>query len=663
MFIGTPHRGADSIKWAGIANKMASIFQKTTLVDENNRLVTALSKGSDLLEDLQERFSRWIDRFAIKTILEGKEYGNLGKIVDKETATLGVKNEDIIHIPANHSDMCKFASETDIGYERISDALLQLVEDMNIEVEQDKKGQDVRVQIRELDLSDEPRQPPFELTPAELSYQNSPPPTYYQEQPTEAAATAVEIESIKGSHGLDGGEAVVDGVQPSPVSFSMYADLVEKYIDRIKAPTELHQAGLSRMRSFREQNCDASRGTNVNEAPTYRTLMAGFNENSRLSQARALYFASFLGHEPIVDRLLQAGVDPNVTPDFDFDEVHLTPLAAAIIMHEDDTVGILLEHGVDLSLRKYSGGVVAGPGPGHEDHEDEEALEGEGAEEPEKGEEERVFERTEERTEEKNAVGGGGSGGQGASENGVVDAIDENDQVNDSTEALIVTATYGTAKSTSLILEYCNTHDVPEIQMKGIGILQTTVSQGEAATLEVLIRHGFAVDEGDDDGTTALHYACSQGCMEEARILLREGANPNVQDGGSRNALHYAVSSSIEMVNLILEWDSPAVDLEALDEDGDPALQYAVVDPTKAAVVDALLEKGASLKHKDRLSGKTLTQQADEVEGNEEIQGIIAVSFFVNLHALNNCLREVTDRSSGNRERRLHERGRNINLD
>jgi ankyrin repeat protein len=654
VFIGTPHRGADSIKWAGIANKMASIFQKTTLVDENNRLVTALSKGSDLLEDLQERFSRWIDRFAIKTILEGKEYGNLGKIVDKETATLGVKNEDIIHIPANHSDMCKFASDTDIGYQRISDALLQLVEDMTAEVEQSKKVPDAQVRGRELDpLYAEPGQPPFELDPAELSYRTAPPQVNPEEDITEAAATAVELDSIQGTHELEGAAAAEDGIQPSPISFSMYADLVEKYTDRIKVPTDEHQAGLSRLRSFREQNSDTSFGVNVNEAPSYRALMAGFNENSRLSQARALYFAAFLGHEPIVDRLLQAGVDPNVTPDFESDAVHLTPLTAAVIMHEDETVGILLEHGVDLTLCKCNDEALRDPGPGNEDQDDvddqddqndQENLDGEELGEPEESAEvqdveelgepeesaevqdgEAAEEETEEATEEGEVAESEDGGGEGSeTEDG--EAYDVNDQVNISTEALILAATYGTANSTSLILEYCSTHDVPPIVHEGIGILQTVVNEGEAATLEILIRHGFPVDEGDDDGTTALHYACQKGYIEEATILLRQGANPNMQDGGSRTALHYAVSSdNIEMLNLILRWDSPAVDLEALDEDGDPALQYAVVDPAKEKMVDALLAKGASLKHQNQ-AGKTLTQQAEEVEGNDAIERIIAVS-------------------------------------
>lgn len=631
VFIGTPHRGADAIKWASIANKLAAIFSKTSMVDDNNRLVTALSKGSDFLEDLQEGFSRWIDRFAIKTIIEDKEYGNLGKIVDKATATLGVSNEDIIHIPANHSDMCKFWSKTDIGYERTSDAIYELVEDLTVEADQGKIGQESQTQTRELNPTDDlPIRSSIEVRSAEIAdtYRKPDP----EARPSETSHTEY-VDGTAASEGpqadsepqdIQGGQVVEDGIQPSPVSFSMYADLVEKYTDRIKDPSNEYQSGLNRIKTFRQQRSDTDL-ENV-APPTCRDLMAGFNENTQLSQTRALYFAAFLGHEPIVDRLVQAGVSPNNTPDFDFDDVHLTPLAVAIIMHEDDTVAILLENGADLSLYNYSSEADTAL---LNDQLDEET---EGEETTEVGGEQCADEIPEENGESKGNEDSTNEEAEqnennesGEGEENEDDDKDE-DEVNDSTEALITTAMHGTAISTSLLIEHCRTHDVPQIELDYVGILHSTVTDGEAATLEILIRYGFPVDAGDEDGTTALHYACQRGYMEEAKILLRQGADPNVQDGGLRNALHYAVSSdSLDMLKLILCWDNPSVNLEALDEDGDPALQYAVTDPTKSAMVDALLEKGASLKHKNA-AGKTLTEQADAVDGNDAIQRIIAVS-------------------------------------
>lgn len=641
VFMGTPHRGADAIKWAGIANKLAAMFSKTGVVDENNRLVVALSKGSDLLEELQDNFSRWIDRFAIKTIIEDKEYGSLGKIVDKATATLGVTNEDIIHIPANHSDMCKFRSDTDIGYERTSDAIYQLVEDLVAEAEQNKKSQETRTQNRDFDPADSlPIRSPVEVRSAEIAdtYRNPAPEARpATEEPENAdnagGDTGEASEAQEGEHTEHAGEPqdtlkpneiVLDGVQPSPVSFTIYADLVEKYIDRIKNPSDEYRAGLVRIKKFREQNSDADLGDEEIEAPpSYRALMDGFNENTLLSQARALYFAAFLGHEPIVDRLSQAGVDPNITPDFEFDQVTLTPLAVAIMMHEDDTVAILLENGADLTLWKYTGEALSSE-PLEEQGDVDEKNDGPA----EKSEDvEQVEDLENQNTEESQETGDQGEEeAEADGDQEIQEEEDETNEINISTCALVTTAMHGTAISTNLLLEHIRTHDLPPVQLDYIGILHSTVTDGEAATLDILIRHGFPVDGGDEDGTTALHYACQRGYLEEAQILLRQGANPNIQDGGLRNALHYAVSSdSIDMVKLILGWDSPPVDLEALDEDGDPALQYAVTDPSKVAMVDALLQKGASLKHKNS-AGKTLTEQADAVENNDAIQRTIAVS-------------------------------------
>lgn len=667
--MGTPHRGADAIKWAGIANKFAALFSKTTVVDENNRLVTALSKGSDLLEDLQENFSRWIDRFSIKTIIEDKEYGNLGKIVDKATATLGVTNEDVIHIPANHSDMCKFGSDTDIGYERTSDAIYQIVEDLEAEADQKTKSQETRTQNKEMDPSESlPIRSSIEIRSAEIAdtYRNPTSESRQTDDPsTDAGDVPAELgegeEASEPQENLESNEIVLDGIQPSPVPFTMYADLVEKYTDRIKNPSDAYQAGLIRIKTFREQNSGADLGNEASEAPpTYRALMNGFNENTQLSQVRALYFAAFLGHEPIVDRLLQAGVNPNITPDFEFDQVNLTPLAVAIMMHEDDTVAILLENGADLSLWKYTGDETSAEPLENQGPDDEkngvenQGEEVENSEGPEQAEDLGTKE-TEDQVEEA-GEGEVEAEVEGGEEQEIEVEEDDADVINFSTGALVITAMYGTAISTSLLLEHCRTHDLKPIQLDYTGILHSTVTDGEAETLEILIRFGFPVDGGDEDGTTALHYACQRGYMEEAQILLRQGANPNIQDGGLRNALHYAVSSdSIDMLKLILGWDNPPIELEALDEDGDPALQYAVTDPTKAAMVDALLEKGASLKHKNA-AGKTLTEQADAVEKNDAIQRIIAVSLFRYLFLFGEVLINC------NREQKYRDLGRNISL-
>lgn len=85
-------------------------------------------------------------------------------------------------------------------------------------------------------------------------------------------------------------------------------------------------------------------------------------------------------------------------------------------------------------------------------------------------------------------------------------------------------------------------------------------------------------------------------------MLLEHGADPNIADQGQRNALHYAVGyacnnpGSNEVVERLLQVTEPPLDLNAQDEDGDPAIQYAILKPECCPLVDMLLDAGVSLK-------------------------------------------------------------------
>jgi hypothetical protein len=48
--------------------------------------------------------------------------------VDNDSASLGFPHEHTQILPGNHSDMIKFSSRDDSGYERISGAILDIVE-------------------------------------------------------------------------------------------------------------------------------------------------------------------------------------------------------------------------------------------------------------------------------------------------------------------------------------------------------------------------------------------------------------------------------------------------------------------------------------------------------------------------------------------------------
>lgn len=108
---------------------IATIFANVVLKDHNARIIDALKTGSKILERLQDSFCRFVKQISIFSFLEDIAYGSAGKIVDDDSATLGLPRERKQWIPANHSDMCKFKSETHHGYERVSGGIIDLVED------------------------------------------------------------------------------------------------------------------------------------------------------------------------------------------------------------------------------------------------------------------------------------------------------------------------------------------------------------------------------------------------------------------------------------------------------------------------------------------------------------------------------------------------------
>ena len=125
IFLGTPHRGSDAAKWATIATNLAKLLRK----DHNDKLIEALSRGSSVLETLQSTFSNTslCERFAFWTFSEEREYPQIGKIVEDDSAVLYYKRETRSSIPANHSDMCKFGAVNETGFKRVVHAIKSLL--------------------------------------------------------------------------------------------------------------------------------------------------------------------------------------------------------------------------------------------------------------------------------------------------------------------------------------------------------------------------------------------------------------------------------------------------------------------------------------------------------------------------------------------------------
>ncbi|KAG8529051.1 uncharacterized protein KY384_005686 [Bacidia gigantensis] len=125
VFLGTPHRGGNHTAWAKIATNLATMVLK----DHNTKIIDALTRGSEILERLQDSFCGIVGRIQIFSFFEDIAFGASGKIVDDDSASLGLACERKQWIPANHSEMCKFKSASELGYERVAGGIAELIED------------------------------------------------------------------------------------------------------------------------------------------------------------------------------------------------------------------------------------------------------------------------------------------------------------------------------------------------------------------------------------------------------------------------------------------------------------------------------------------------------------------------------------------------------
>ena len=112
--------------------------------------------------------------------------------------------------------------------------------------------------------------------------------------------------------------------------------------------------------------------------------------------------------------------------------------------------------------------------------------------------------------------------------------------------------------------------------------LHEAVQRGDVHRCRMLLDEArLAVDEADEDGHTALHWACDAGHMEVARCLLEYGAAPNAQNVDGSTPLHMAcVCEHLELARMLLELGA---DGGLRDGDG-----QSPADLAPAAMIEAL---------------------------------------------------------------------------
>ncbi|KAJ3005964.1 hypothetical protein HKX48_000374 [Thoreauomyces humboldtii] len=122
--------------------------------------------------------------------------------------------------------------------------------------------------------------------------------------------------------------------------------------------------------------------------------------------------------------------------------------------------------------------------------------------------------------------------------------------------------------------------------------VQTAAYAGDLLAVRTLLKATpDSVNSLDQDGRTALHWACSGKHLEVAQELLQRGAHAGSSDESGMTALHIAAATnSVEIVRLLLPVSKTALDTQT--DSGQTALHYAA-SKGHLETVDELLNADA----------------------------------------------------------------------
>ena len=124
--------------------------------------------------------------------------------------------------------------------------------------------------------------------------------------------------------------------------------------------------------------------------------------------------------------------------------------------------------------------------------------------------------------------------------------------------------------------------------------------------IKVLLERGAKIDEKDDDGWSALHYASNKGHLDAVTFLLNRGLSVNIQDKDGATPLIRA-SSPYQLI-IIKKLLSSGADINArTKKDGDTPLMIAV-ENRNLDVVKFLLKMGINVNARDNHELTALTQ-------------------------------------------------------
>ncbi|CAO2658177.1 Nn.00g074370.m01.CDS01 [Neocucurbitaria sp. VM-36] len=132
VFFGTPHRGAQGI--ADIGKTIGSVVNACLRVSQTAGLtgvtrtdiLKTLTADSESLKDLSLSFRNRLDKIDVVTFLETMPVPPLSDlIVNRHSAIMEIRNEEIIPMYSDHVGMCRFGGKSQ-EYGAVSNALIRL---------------------------------------------------------------------------------------------------------------------------------------------------------------------------------------------------------------------------------------------------------------------------------------------------------------------------------------------------------------------------------------------------------------------------------------------------------------------------------------------------------------------------------------------------------
>ena len=144
---------------------------------------------------------------------------------------------------------------------------------------------------------------------------------------------------------------------------------------------------------------------------------------------------------------------------------------------------------------------------------------------------------------------------------------------------------------------------------EGHTALDYACENGDLDIVKVLISYSADIETEDHDGSTPLRMAAVRRHSSVVGVLISSGASLNKKNKQGRTALHYACENGgLGIVNMLIYYNR--ADIETEDHDGFTPLMVAVMR-RHCSVVEVLISSGASLNKKSK-EGRTALQYTCE---------------------------------------------------